>query len=109
MMIIRKEIEEMRELGPLPSEDSRDVALLKKYDNLYRSIAKPITDDEARVLVKLFGQDGSFGLASSLMHLIETAPGWPMEDCLRDQDNEWIVEMRNRAIRGGYTLIAFGV
>lgn len=101
MKNIRKEIEEMRALGPLPSEDSRDIELMKKYDALYRAITKPITDEEARVLVKLFGQDGCFGLASSLMHLIESSPGWPLEDCLHDLDNEWIVELRNRAVRGG--------
>jgi hypothetical protein len=100
MTNVRKEIAEMSTLGPLPSEDSRDIELMKKYDKLYRAITRPVTDDEARVLVKLFGQDGGFGLASSLMHLIETAPGWPLVDCLRDQDNEWIIEMRNRAIRG---------
>lgn len=101
MSNVRKEIEEMCALGPLPSEDSRDIELIKKYDELYRAITMPITDDEARLLAKLFGHDGCFGLASSLMHLIETAPGWPLEDCLLDQGNEWIVEMRNRAIRGG--------
>ena len=101
MINIRKEIEEMSALGPLPSEDSRDVELMKKYDKFYRAITMPVTDEEARVLVKLFGHDGGFGLAPSLMHLIETAPGWPLEDCLRDQDNEWVVEMRNRSIRGG--------
>jgi hypothetical protein len=101
MTNVRNEIEEMRALGPLPSEDGRDVELMKKYDKLYRAITKPITDEEARVLVKLFGQDGCFGLASSLIHLIETAPGWPLEDCLSNQDNEWVIELRNRCIRSG--------
>lgn len=97
----RKEIQEMSALGPLPSEIGADIDFLKKYESLYRAVTRPITDDEARVLVKLFGPDGCFGAASSLMHLIETAPGWPLEDCLRDRDNEWVVELRNRAIRGG--------
>lgn len=108
MTNVRKEIAEMSALGPLPSEESRDTELMKKYDKLYRAIIKPVMDEEARVLITLFGQDGSFGLASSLMHLIETAPGWPLEDCLRNQDNEWIAEMRNRAIRGGHLLLGKG-
>jgi hypothetical protein len=91
----------MAGLGPLPSEDSRDVELMEKYDKLYRAINPPVTDEEARVLVKLFGSDGCFGLASSLVHLIETSPGWPLEDCLREMGNEWVVELRNRAMRGG--------
>jgi hypothetical protein len=108
MRNVRKEIEEMSALGPLPPEDSRDIELMKKYDKLYRAISKPVTDEEARVLIKLFGQDGCFGLASSLMHLIETAPGWPLIECLQDQKNEWIVEMRNRCIRSGLIPLAHG-
>jgi len=102
MVNVRKEIEEMNALGPLPSEECRDIELIKKYENLYRAITRPVTVEEARILVKLFGSDGCFGFASSLVHLIETAPGWPLEDCLCDMDNEWIVELRNRAIRGGF-------
>jgi hypothetical protein len=98
---IREEIIELDALGPLPSEDGVDNELLRKYETLIKAITKPVTDDEARVLVKLFGQDGCFGLVSTLMHLIETATGWPLEDCLRVQDNEWQIEMRNRCIRGG--------
>jgi hypothetical protein len=101
MLNVRREIEEMHALGPLPSEDDADVAVLKKYEELYRAIVKPITNEEARILVELFGPDGCFGLASSFMHLIETAPNWPLEDCLRDLTNEWKVELRNRSIRGG--------
>jgi hypothetical protein len=86
MANVRKEIEEMMALGPLPSETDADIDLLKKYESLYRVVTRPVTDDEARVLVNLFGTDGCFGMASSLMHLIETAPGWPLEECLRNQD-----------------------
>ncbi|WP_157203496.1 hypothetical protein [Methylomicrobium agile] len=98
---IRQEIYALNELGPLPSEDEASVEILKKYEVLYRSITRPITNDEARILVKLFGVDGCFGFASSLVHLIETAPGWPLKDCLVNLENEWIIELRNRAIRGG--------
>lgn len=101
MSSVRDVIQEMNSLGPLPSEDDADVAVLKKYDELYRLITKPVTDEEARVLVKLLGHDGCYGLASAIMHLIESAPGWPLEDCLQNSNNEWVVELRNRAIRGG--------
>lgn len=106
MRCVRKEIQEMNALGVLPPENSRDIALMKKYDQLYRAILKPLTDDEARILVKLFGTDGCFGLASALMHLIETAPGWPLLECLQNQENEWVVELRNRCVRSG--LMALG-
>lgn len=102
MLNVRKEIEEMKALGPLPAEDASDLTVLKEYEELYRAIAKPVTDEEARVLVELLGSDGCFGLASSIMHLVESAPSWPLDDCLCDLTNEWKVELRNRAIRGGW-------
>lgn len=99
---VRTEIAELEQLGPLPSEDDAEVGQLKRIEALYRAIAKPITDNEARVLVELFGPDGCYGVASSFMHLIETAPGWPLKDCLAQLNNEWKIELRNRAIRGGH-------
>lgn len=99
---VRTEVRELEKLGLLPSEDDAEVAQLKTIEALHRAIAKPITDDEARILVELFGPDGCYGVASSFMHLIETAPSWPLEECLRNLNNEWKIELRNRAIRGGY-------
>jgi hypothetical protein len=99
---VRTEVEVLEKLGPLPSENEAEVAQLERIEELYRAIAKPITDDEARVLVELFGPDGCYGVASSFMHLIETAPGWPVKDCLEQLNNEWKIELRNRAIRGGH-------
>jgi hypothetical protein len=101
---VRTEVGELEKLGPLPSEDEAKVAQLEKIEKLHQAIVKPITDDEARVLVELFGTDGCYGVASSLMHLIETAPGWPLKECLQQLNNEWKIELRNRAIRGGYQL-----
>jgi len=51
-------------------------------------------------MVELFVLDGCYGVASSFMRLIETAPGWPLKDCLKQLNNEWKIELRNRAIRG---------
>jgi len=98
---MRPEIRVLVELGRLPSEDDAEVDLLKKFDTAYRKIEPPVSDEEAIALVELFGDDGCFGLASSLMHLVETAPGWPVEDVLAATDNPWILELKNRATRGG--------
>lgn len=102
---VRPEIAELEQLGPLPSEDEADVAQIARIEALYRAIAKPITDNEACVLVELFGPDGCHGLASSFMHLIETAPGWPLKDCLAQRNSDWKIELRNRAIGGGHQLL----
>lgn len=98
---MRPEIRRLVELGKLPSEDDGDIETLRKYEIEYRKITRPISDEEATALVGLFGEDGCFGLASSLMHLIETAPSWPIEPCLIDTGNLWVLELKNRAIRGG--------
>lgn len=96
-MTVRAQIALMERLGRLPNESGADVNLVKKFEDLYRAIPRPVSDDEARVLVRIFGDDDCFGLASSLMHLIETAPGWPLKDCLIRCDNMWITELRRRA------------
>jgi len=98
---MRKEVTELGKLGPLPSSksilDNPDgEALLKKYEALITSIQPPVTDDEARVLVGLFGPDECFETEWPLIHLIETAPGWPLEDCLMDTSNEWVAILKQR-------------
>jgi hypothetical protein len=98
---MRAEIQRLVELGRLPCEDNADVELLRQYEAEYRKIKRPVTDEEAIALVGLFGDDGCFGLASSVMHLVETAPGWPIREVLTAIDNPWILELKNRAIRGG--------
>jgi hypothetical protein len=44
--------------------------------------------------ITLFGPDTLYGLASVLMSLIETAPGWSLGDVLQDTANEWVVRLR---------------
>lgn len=52
-------------------------------------------------MISLFGQDDCFGLAWSMLHLIETSPNWPLADVLSDFSNEWIYRLRERAGVGG--------
>jgi hypothetical protein len=101
---MRPEVAALAQLGPLPAESEASVEFLRQLEQSYRAIARPVSDEEARALVMMFGNDGCFGLASSLMHLIETAPGWPLKDCLTNTHNEWVMELRRRAIRGGIVL-----
>jgi hypothetical protein len=98
---MRPEIKRLLLLGPLPAESGASVEHLRQLDGILRSVVKPVSNEEARALVKLFGPDNCFGLAWSLLHLIESAPGWPLMDCLANSDNEWVVSLRDRAIRGG--------
>jgi hypothetical protein len=98
---MRPEIRVLVELGRLPSEDDAEVELLERYETGLLQIEPPVTDEEAIALVGLYGDDGCFGLASTLIHLIETAPGWPINEVLAATGNPWILELKNRAIRAG--------
>jgi hypothetical protein len=95
--MIRHEISELVKLGEFPA--SRDVVLsvMEKQEQLLGSIVPPVTDDEARELIKLFGPDDYFGGAWTVLHLIESAPHWPLADCLSEESNEWILRLKERA------------
>lgn len=101
---MRKEVTELVEHGPLPSSEEATVEWLKRHGEIFDKITRPVTDEEACALVKLFGPDDCYGSAWALLHLIETAPGWPIVECLRDTSNYWVQDLRDRAERGGYKI-----
>jgi hypothetical protein len=39
-------------------------------------------------------------MAWTLVHLVESAPGWPLLGQLPDLDNPWITLLRERATKG---------
>jgi hypothetical protein len=71
--MVRTSIGRLKQLGPLPSEEQATVEQLKEYEDLLLGIARPVTDEEARVLSKLSGLDDCFGLAWTMLQLIQTA------------------------------------
>jgi hypothetical protein len=84
-------------LGPLPSSAAANVSTMQAFEDQLSRVETPITDEEVCALVKLFGPDDYFGLAWTLLHLIETAPGWPVESALVGLEGEWIDRLRERA------------
>ena len=98
---VRPEISSLRELGRFPSSAAADIETVGTIGDLLLSIKPPVTDEEARILVSLFGPDDLFGLAYAVIHLVETAPGWPLEDCLKDENQSidtlrWGIENSRR-------------
>ncbi|WP_146984133.1 hypothetical protein [Bradyrhizobium macuxiense] len=89
-------IERLVQIGPLPSSIVATAPILQELDALLAKAQTPITDDEARALVRLFGPDDCFGLSWSLLHVIETSPSWPIADALRGLSGEWIDRLRER-------------
>jgi hypothetical protein len=98
---MRPEVNELAELGPMPCSETAVAKnlddVLRRYEQLILSITKPITDEEARALISIFGEDDAFGLAWSVLNLIESAPGWPLIDVLVDRENRWVTLLRQRA------------
>jgi hypothetical protein len=81
---MRKEVQELVNMGPLPDCETVAEEQLKMYESLLSRVTPPVSNDEARSLVRLFGPDDCYGLAWTLLHLIESAPGWPLHECLKD-------------------------
>jgi hypothetical protein len=112
-IMVRHEVEELQKLGPFPSSDelgSESIGLVDKYGELLSSIEEPVNDEEAKALTGAFGGDDFFGLCWTLVHLIETAPNWPIDECLENVANEWIKRLKDRATRwreAGYPARSF--
>src|ERR1700751_1397716 len=95
-MGMRQEVLELVKLGSFPFSDAVEFTLIEKQEELLRKIEPPVSDDEARALVKVFGPDDYYGLVWTVLHLVESAPHWPLEDCLQGGGNEWIQTLRHR-------------
>ena len=98
-VVMRPEVEDLVAMGPLPENASAadDLLRLEEYQRILDSISKPVSDEEAAALVQFFGPDDCFGMAWTLVHLVESAPGWPLLDRLSVIDNRWASVLRERA------------
>jgi hypothetical protein len=81
---------------PLPGEDVAAVEEVERYEILLRRIEPPVTDEEAIALSRLFGPDNCIGLAATVLYLVETAPGWPIEAAIRASSPLWAGTLRRR-------------
>jgi hypothetical protein len=100
-MSIRKEVRELVEMGPLPDEHSATEEQVDRLSDAIDKIARPVTPEEALLLISAFGPDDCFGVAWSLLHLIETAPGASANTAEPPADaNEWVRRLWARAERG---------
>ena len=98
---MRKAVEDLVAFGPLPDSVSAasDIVRLEEYQQLLESIELPASRAEAEALATLFGPDDCFGLAWTLLHLIESVPGGLELSRLPTLDNPWLVMIRERSNR----------
>jgi hypothetical protein len=107
---MRPEIIELERLRRMPDETTvlREGLneMVGNYEPLLGSIREPVTDEDARVLVNPFGAgpDSLFGLAWAVLHLVESAPRWPLADCLTYTESQWIPRLSRRVENSTTTL-----
>lgn len=102
--VVRPAIAELHRIGTLPTDDEadRDPRRLELWqDSLDRIYAEGgITDTEAATLLACFPSDATdgFGTAWTLVHIVESASGWPLDDVLADASGPWVelLQVRSR-------------
>jgi hypothetical protein len=100
-MSVRREIEDLIDAGPLPSEDASEEEIAGAQW-LLENITAPVSDEEAQALAVCFGPDNCYGLSWTLLHLIETAAGAQNARYSRNVENPWVqlLTARVEAARG---------
>ena len=96
---MRDVVRELMALGAFPPSVGANLDQIQRLQDLLSRITPPLADDEARALVALFGPDDYFGLAWTLLHLIETASSAVVDGLPPSSDNEWIERLRRSAAR----------
>ncbi len=87
-------------MGTFPDSANAVEDDIDRRGAVLKSIAPPVTRDEAFTLLACFGSDDAFGLAWTLLHLIETAPGGVLiSPKPADSENEWIRRLWARSHR----------
>lgn len=98
--MIREEVKRLAALGPMPSSDATTPEQVDQFGSLVLQIPRPLSDEEARLLLHSFGDDDYFGVSWELLHLIETAPHVAVESPPDEIANEWMHRIWDRAQRG---------
>ena len=100
-MKIRPEVQVLVDMGQLPSAMTADSDALEAFDHAVGEVIPPVTVDESLALARLLGPDECFGLGWSLIHLIETAPDWPVTLAQISCEPYWLDLLMQRARNAG--------
>ncbi|MFF2024399.1 hypothetical protein ACFVW2_21670 [Streptomyces sp. NPDC058171] len=93
---MRPKVQAFVAAGPLPEWDADEEEIDHRVNQL-EAISTPVTPDEAQALAACFGPDDCYGVAWSLLHLIETGPGpLPTITPPRPDTDDWHHTLWNR-------------
>lgn len=97
-MTVRQPITDILATGQLPDLHNSTYDEIQRAEDLLNQMEKekPVTGEKAAALVTVFGPDDCFGLAWTLLHIMETAPGVGADEYLAHSDNYWVHMLRNR-------------
>lgn len=98
-MSVRPEVLRLAVLGALPRSSVATEDDLQHRTGLLTAIRPPLNAEEAAALLGCFGPDDCFGVAWTLLHLLETTPGGAVLAAPGDHANEWIRRLWARAHR----------
>lgn len=99
-MTVRQSVLDLAGLGPLPPSDHTTPEAVDQWYDRLTAITRPVNEAEALILLTLFGPDDCFGVAWSLLHLIETCKsGVPIYSKPSIDANEWLVRLWDRSHR----------
>jgi hypothetical protein len=93
---MRPEVQTFVTHGPLPHCDGSEEEIDRLIQQL-NAIPKPVTGEEARALVSCFGPDDCYGVAWTLLHLIETGPNPVLTTQPAPDASEWHQRLYDRA------------
>ncbi|WP_346779766.1 hypothetical protein [Streptomyces sp. S3(2020)] len=85
--------------GPLPDQEADEDEIERRAGQL-EAIPRPVSLAEAAALASCFGPDDCYGVAWTLAHLIETAPG-PVPTARPAPDAGAHGRVRRRAVAAG--------
>ncbi len=96
---MRHEVRRLVEIGPFPPEEETTDDEVEQFERALLALPEPLTDPEAAALLSVFGGDDYYGLATTLVRVIETAPNLPPDITSRTHANRWIALLHERAER----------
>ena len=99
--IIRPELTALRDFGVSLSASRLDDEKLAKAEMLLNSLDEQevLNADELAILVSLFGEDDCYGLAWTMIHIIEKSPMWLPSEFPLITGNRWHNLLLERASR----------
>lgn len=102
---MRPEVQAFVADGPLPDWDAHEDEIDRRAAQL-EAIARPVTAQEATALITCFGPDDCYGVAWTLLHLVETGPAPALAAPPAPKAGEWHHRLWRRA--GGEDIGSFG-